>query len=533
MTVVMKDSTNRSSITTTNFAGGFSFNTTGMTPPYILQLTLPTGASLYSVSADADSQTTINLTPVTDLILRSWYATQGVAAETAFANSVNAAPTPQQVGSISQIMFSLLGLGIATHAADLTRPEQLISKPFAADGTGTDKLLDNLRITASTNGGTLTVTAGGTSQVSVVSYNTTTTAISASTTAVNGTATSTSVITSVVPVNTAQTVAVNDINAAVARLENVINTRKTSLTAADILPLVDPDLLHEGKDRTRFAAEIANGFQRGQTVSLTVEQVMRLDVSAGLAAVVVRITETLGTVTSTEKQSIFLRKVAGAWLMSGDGRIARVEVRAEARRDQGANRRPEGPVINTGVEAVEGLVSSVTVVGPFGSLVSGTSTTSIDAGVRFTSFFAITDVLTAPLPAAGTPIVVTLSKTAGGAAGYTLPLNAFTTELIRITSPTGLTLASAKPGTTVNVSWTLPTTYAVERIKLAAHTFTGPLNLSSTLRCITDEAVLANTATSGTLAIPATCAGLPVLAVNINLSTNGRNGERSIVIYSF
>src|SRR5438105_11053978 len=92
VTVVLKDAANRTRSTTTGASGAFSIDAAGLTPPFVLQATTSTGATLYGVSSDAAGTATTNVTPVSDLVGRSWYFVQGIATDTAFANLVTAPP---------------------------------------------------------------------------------------------------------------------------------------------------------------------------------------------------------------------------------------------------------------------------------------------------------------------------------------------------------------------------------------------------------------------------------------------------------
>ena len=533
ITVTLKDGTNKTATATTSATGVFSVDTTGMSPPFMLQVTAPGGTRLYSVSADASSTGTINVTPLTDLILRSWYAVQGVSTDTAFSNPASAAPpTPQQVRTIAQVVLSILRLAIVNQGIPVSAPEDLISKPFVADHTGLDKLLDNSRFTVGAGGISVVLTGGGSTQTTVVTYNTGTTTISADTITTNGTDTTTSSLSSVVPVQPAQATALDGINATLASFANSINTKKASLMVNDVINLFDPNLLHQGLNRTQFLTSLVHQFQQGQSVSFAVEEIKQLDAANGVAEVVFRLTQTLGSMTDTERVTLFFRKLNGTWVASGDGRIAKVGVQAEGRRNQGIFVTGNGPSINIDVRPVQGTVSSVSVSSSIGSPTVMPGATAVDdSGVLFDTFFANTGPLSPPLPAAGTLFTVTLNESGGGSVSYTVPLNAFTTELIQITGPTGITLASANLGGTLNVTWTLPTTYAVARVRLSALTFTGPPNDTASLQCETDAGVLGTTSTSGSLNIPATCSGRAVKNVSINLSTDGTNGERSQVIY--
>ncbi len=532
--VTLKDSANRSATATTSATGAFSIDTSGLTPPFLLQLTTPGGRTLLSVSTNEQRTATLNLTQITDLVVRSWYLVQGQSADTAFANPVALpAPTPAQVRSVAGVLLNLLQLGIAANGAPISEPEDLIAKPFAADGTGIDKLLDNTGVTVGASSAVLTVAAGTASQTSNLGYSTADSAITASTSTTNGTVTTTATSTSVVPVQSAQAQAIAAINASMAGFSAAVNSRGPALVAADLEPFFAADLLDEGLDRSQLLAELLPEMRQLQNVAVVVDQVLALDTTAGTARTQVRFTASQGSQTSTEREEFFFRRGSdGTWRFAGDGRIAQVSVQAEGRRNQGLFAGGSGPSVNIDVRAVVGTVppatSSMSVSASFASsAVQLGSIEVLDSGVQLQPFFSNSGVLSPPLPAAGTPVTITLLPSAGGSVSYTVPLNAFTTELIEISAPTGTTIA---PGTHT-VTWTLPTTYAVESIQLSVLRFTGSSGSSSGFQCIDDAPVVAATATSGQITIAPTCNGQPVQTANINLSTNGFNGERSQVIY--
>ena len=117
-----------------------------------------------------------------------------------------------------------------------------------------------------------------------------------------------------------------------------------------------------------------------------------------------------------------------------------------------------------------------------------------------------------------------------------MPSNAFTTDLVTITSPTTGALSSYTLGQPLAVQWTLPRTYALANVSLNAVAETGP-DGPSTFSCgvggssYSTVPALAN-ATSGTITIPATCNGLPVLNVHLSVLARGVNGEMAYSILS-
>ena len=61
------------------------------------------------MSADPNANTTINVTPLTDMIVRSWYTVQGTTVNTAFTSpGTYSPPTPTDVKVISSVVLSIV-----------------------------------------------------------------------------------------------------------------------------------------------------------------------------------------------------------------------------------------------------------------------------------------------------------------------------------------------------------------------------------------------------------------------------------------
>lgn len=532
VSVTLKDSTNKSVNSSTNATGDFSISTAGLTAPFILSVTKPDGTNLYSVSVDANNTGTINITPLTDLILRSWYSLKGSSVDTAFSNPTkDVPPNTKQVHAIAQAVLKVLRLTLSNHNVSLDVSEDLISKPFVADHTGLDKVLDDAKITVGKDKTNLNLHEGGTTESTDITYDTTTTSIIANSTATNGNNVTTNLTKSIIPVQADQVLALDGINATLTAFANVINSKKTALVAADIIDFFDPNLMNEGLNRTQFVNNIVNHLNKGQTVSFVVDEIEKVDATTGLAEVEFQLTETLGTVIKTNDIEFFFRNLNGKWVLSGDQSIAKVDLHSEARRDQGVFKEHKGSAISSDVSAIMGTISSVvsssSLLPPFTR-----NATRIEDGIKFDTFFSGTNDLAPPLPAAGTLFDFTLNNVGGGSVKYTIPLNAFTTELIQVTSPTASTLVDANLDNELKVVWTLPTTYAVASVQLIGLTFTGSSSDPNSFQCTTDKD-LGKTSTTGTLVLPSLCNGLPVKEASINVNINGIHGERSTVIYGF
>ena len=108
--VTIVDATGRTANGTTASDGTFVLDSSGLTPPYLVRVItttasglFPVGTTLYSVSADANVGTRINVHVLSDLMVRSFYSAQGIDPDTAFASPLgaDAAPTPTAVQALA------------------------------------------------------------------------------------------------------------------------------------------------------------------------------------------------------------------------------------------------------------------------------------------------------------------------------------------------------------------------------------------------------------------------------------------------
>jgi hypothetical protein len=243
-TITLKDSQGNTRTAVTGADGTFSVRTTGLIPPYLLQVQPAGGAALYSVSADANASAIMNVTPLTDLIIRSWYGVQNVALDTAFGNpAANAPPSPAVVEIISGVVLQVVKLWMDGAGVD-TSTFDPISTPFSADGTGVDHVLDQTTVNIGT--GEITITDGTTTQDSTVSYDTNAGAISVQTTTTGTNGSSSSSGGTAVPVSGEEQSAVQGVNAVLAAFANAVNTKGAQLVANDLAPYLSDSPLTRG-----------------------------------------------------------------------------------------------------------------------------------------------------------------------------------------------------------------------------------------------------------------------------------------------
>ncbi len=146
-TVTIKDSSQppKEKFVTIAADGKYTIDVSGLTPPFMLRADGTVGGrsySLYSAAASADVGGTVNITPLTDLIVANiagqiaanFYQSGNFGALT--PSALNAAETALQ----ARLQPVLSALGLAS-TIDLLRAS------FSADRTGVDAALDILRVT--------------------------------------------------------------------------------------------------------------------------------------------------------------------------------------------------------------------------------------------------------------------------------------------------------------------------------------------------------------------------------------------------
>jgi hypothetical protein len=574
-TVTLKDSTGKSTTATTASDGTYTLNTSGMTPPYFVQVVTTSGTTFYSVSADALASTTINTSVLTDVIVRSWFTAQGVNPNSAFANPVtNPPPSPLAVQVISTTVIDVVQLWLNNAGVTVTTGTpsgsqvNIISSTYVANGTGLDAVLGLATDTVDSSTGAVTqisISNGTTTQVSSPTYSAG--SLTVNTTTTSGGATSSEAVTGSVP-NTAQQNALNAIDARITSLENIINSKGTALSASDFLPFFASDYLNDGNNNAADAANYAQSVT-GATVAFQVLLVKSLDTTNGLAD----ITFTLNVSSQSQTIEWFFKNEGGSWLLYGDQRIAQLDVQQLTWNNEGFSNLGDIAVINAGFTAPVGTVqtgvigntncsgslqtvSPNTVTGggsiwpstpcgspsnppPFvttGNLNYG-GTNSGGQGQQTMDEFAIDSKPLSTLLAAGTPFTFNLMPVSGSPVTYTSPVNSGTNESITITSvsqgsstipSSGIgTLANYSLGQPVTFNWTLPQTFAIASVKYSVTVFDFVPGSGSGNSCGGNGNSVAINTTSATLTLSSTdtCTGNPIKSIDLDVTVMGVNGE--------
>jgi hypothetical protein len=538
--VTLKDGSGRMSSAKTAADGSFRVASTGLTPPFLLKVAAP-GGNLYSVSADSLQSAHINVTSLTDVTTRAWFAVNGTSSlDAVFTNPASVAfPTPTQVKDVEELIDGVFALWLRDAGVDAST-HNLISTPFKADGTGIDKVLDQTSVAGwvITITGALTPTGSANpgashaalvsaapverTQVTTLSFDTGEKTVTVESEVSAGTEVSTTVTTTVVSTSTAMETAFQQIDAIFAALAQVANQKGQALAVDDVLPFIDPQHMGQGLNQVEAAelfvaqAKMSSGTLGGYLISLD-----ELDIVNGTAHGYWTFTETLNGQTATNRQESRFRLVDGKWLFSGDGRPAYMYVKAGSFTDASNS----SIQIEANASTREGAYTAATVTGgPWVELAMPQDDATLvdEAGHRFHGFLYREDIVAADLPVAGTPFTFKLQPVSGPQEQYLLHMNAATNAQVWITSaPSGA--AAELVGDRVTLTWTLPTTVVIEEVNLEGAVEGGPTNARVTCDIWGDA--LGTTATTGSITIMASCDGQTVDSFYLNVNFEGVNGE--------
>lgn len=591
-TVTLVDSTGKQLTVQTAANGQYSLSTSGLTPPFLVKVVTASaspngygsGTTFYGVS-DQASPNVINITPLTDLIIRNWYAAQStpVGIATAFSNpAANPLPSVAEVQLIQAVVLDIVqpllqAQGVSPVGLDL------VSGTFAADGKGIDAALDQIKpITYNTAGTTATLTlspATNVTQATTVTATAGATQVVTTTSDASGTVSSSDTST-VVPTTPGEAAALTGVETTLNSLAALINSKGTALQASDVAPLIDTSFLNGGATGTQQAKQIVNLAASGMTVNaLTVTRIASYDATNNLIGVVGSVESTVNGVTvmspiglGANVGMIFKQESNGSWLLYGDQQEAKTQayIVSQTQNDISSTSafnelilQLQAPAASTATPCASSYVSSATVFPA--TAISGTSTNgggSVTIGTGgyslqedptvyqnssggsqaggYTCEFDVIAQGLLDLPASGLPGVV------GDTVGFSLnggsqvpvlarTIGAYTTETIDFSNLSSHALSSLQLGQPMTVSWTLPVTFALYRIQFDAEVYVANGSGGYVSCNATPATFLGTTSTSLTLTLPATCNGVPVTstpntgsaprAVQLSVQVTGTDGE--------
>jgi hypothetical protein len=248
------------------------------------------------------------------------------------------------------------------------------------------------------------------------------------------------------------------------------------------------------------------------------------------------------TSSATEKLDFTFKQEGSSWLIYGDQKIVRTQhsVQMEMRTDSF----PNGPAttyrdINVDLEAPVNTIASATISGgPFSGtampkraltrtyVLKPTPTTQLS---YVTNAFVLNPGPQSSLPAPGTVFTFNITPVSGSPVAYTLTSRGVSGEPISFTVTPATHALAQILGQSLTVTWQLTKTYPADQI--VVHSSVLDTQTESTVF----EQPFGPGATSATMSFPATMpiSGHPIVGAYLNLSIDGPNGERGLVVYNF
>ena len=141
--LTMEDSRGQTQTGMTDAEGHFLLSSAGMHAPFLIEAEDNQGHTLFGMGA---GDGVANVTPVTDLMTRAWFASHGSSADAAFADPVaHPAPDAAALAQLNARFTQALGETLASQGFDV-ETFSFVSTSFDADGTGADHILDNISV---------------------------------------------------------------------------------------------------------------------------------------------------------------------------------------------------------------------------------------------------------------------------------------------------------------------------------------------------------------------------------------------------
>ena len=312
--VTIKDSTTPTAQTKTvsiDADGKYAVDVTGLKAPYMVRADGYVGGNeyhLYSAGTTADVGGTINITPLTDLIVAN---IAGSIARTYFDGGNFSTLTEAQLTEQSDALKAKL-LPIL-QAVGVSSSIDLLRASFNTDHTGLDAVLDVVRVTTDTTTNVATIT-------NIVTQQQMTSNIT--------TGTYTGALDNTAGVGTAVT-DIQAISAGFKQFSDLFATSVPSETNPTLLSLFDnATFLQEGQNLASFLSEITTD-PNIIGISFANISIQSMDTTNGTAVVGFDVLQN-GTSINDAPETWNMVKKNGAWYMQGDLRIGSFNVRPSA-----------------------------------------------------------------------------------------------------------------------------------------------------------------------------------------------------------
>lgn len=141
-TVILQDANGDEKSGTSNADGEFTFDVSGMTPPYIIRAVAGDGRTLYSYSNGQSSR--VNVTPITSYILEEVARANGQSG--GVSELFSEFSSHNSLDTAIQAAVTAANTVLAAEMGDSLGSFDHFSSEFSADHTGYDGFLDNLDI---------------------------------------------------------------------------------------------------------------------------------------------------------------------------------------------------------------------------------------------------------------------------------------------------------------------------------------------------------------------------------------------------
>lgn len=584
-TVTLVDSKGTQVSAQTDSSGHYSLSTSALTAPFLVRVVTASassngyaaGTTFYSVSDEA-TPSAINITPLTDLIIRNWYAAQSspVSISTAFSSPAsNPPPSVAEVRLIQAVVLDIVQPVLQQNGVNPVGLD-LISGNLTANGQGVDAALDQIKPITYNSSGTvasLTInTSSTTTQATTVTASAGSTQVSTTTSNGSSGATSSVVTSAVVPTSSAEAAALAGVQATLTNIANTIQSKGSALQASDIAPYIDANYLEGGKTATQQAQEIASELAGATINSFTVTRIASFDSTNNLISVIGTINYTvngatglvnLGNGSNSDAGLSFKEETNGSWLMYGDQQQAKPSAYIESVMNNQLDGTTQSlqdlwvqvsvPASSTATPCSSSYASSITAfpttaisgtnqntnatvtLGTGGYSLQEDSVVSQDGSMNTCQFDVLTNALLV-LPSGSLAGVVgdTVGFSLNGgslipALARTIP--GYTTETINFTNISGHALSAVPFGQPMTLKWNLPVTFPVFNVEVYGEVY-SPSGASFVSCEFKPSTPLTLTSTSVTLTVPATCNGSPVAsipqpgpsAVQLSVTVRGTHG---------
>lgn len=304
-TITLRDGSGNTKTATSDANGKYTLDVTGLTPPYLLKVVTANG-TLYGVATQSG---TANLHQFTNLIIRNWFKAQGKDLDTEYVKSgAVSVPTKTEVDTIEAVIRQIIGTWLQAKGVDTTS-FSLLNSTFDANGSGFDSVLDVLKVNIS-NGTMSIVPVDPTTGVQADPISTLPENASLSASKLDA--------------------AKDGINQTLASWKNTINSKGTSTTVADLLPLY-ADAAFYLNAGMNVSADIADTLSAsnhpGTITTATVKEIIKYDeYDANSKVVTANVTFTSSNWGTGTIPLYFMYQSTGQkWLFYGDQRVASVK----------------------------------------------------------------------------------------------------------------------------------------------------------------------------------------------------------------